>query len=48
MGVGLEYYHLQAPVLFICEKCEPKQFKEHASQLVFNSIVTNLFGSLAA
>ena len=45
-GVGLEYYHMETPVLFICAKCEPNQFAEHATQIVFNTVVASLFGRL--
>lgn len=38
LGLGLEYYHMETPVLFICRECEPKQFIEYSTQLVFNAI----------
>lgn len=46
-GVGLEYYHLETPVLFICRACEPKHFVERATQLVFNAVVASLFNRVA-
>jgi len=40
--LGVMYYHCETPVLFVCRTCEPKQFKEHATQFVFNAIVASL------
>jgi len=40
--LGIEHYHMETPVLFICRRCDPKQFKELATQHVFNIVVGSL------
>lgn len=50
-ALGLEYYHLDTPVLFVCLACEGGLENPHCNtlvtQVVFNAVVAGLFPAAA-